>query len=257
MTSKPHSPAAIRLAEIDELVLDIEKLVAGGEGFGRYEGIPIFVPRSAPGDRLRVRVTDRRTDYGRAEIIELLEPGPGRRPPPCPHFGSCGGCDLQHLEDGIQTDLKAEGVKAAEAPGLLHDGRIDAFFYTVGHPSGAIKEATSGKRKVHLVPITDIDNLLANNPYYAKAIIPIKLYPGATNKTDVVTFGVKATFVTSAKVPDDVVYAVTREIFENLDEFKGQHPAFAHLTAEGMLKGLSAPIHPGAMKYFREAGLKK
>ncbi|MEE9562943.1 MAG: class I SAM-dependent RNA methyltransferase [Thermoanaerobaculia bacterium] len=111
MTSKPHSPAAIRLAEIDELVLDIEKLVAGGEGFGRYQGIPIFVPRSAPGDRLRVRVTDRRTDYGRAEIIELLEPGPGRRPPPCPHFGSCGGCDLQHLEDGIQTDLKAEAVR--------------------------------------------------------------------------------------------------------------------------------------------------
>jgi 23S rRNA (uracil1939-C5)-methyltransferase len=110
MTSKPHSPAAIRLAENDELVLDIEKLVAGGEGFGRYEGMPIFVPRSAPGDRLRVRVTDRRTDYGRAEIVEILELGPGRRPPPCPHFGSCGGCDLQHLEDEIQTDLKARAV---------------------------------------------------------------------------------------------------------------------------------------------------
>jgi 23S rRNA (uracil1939-C5)-methyltransferase len=105
MTSKPHTPAAIRLAEIDELELDIEKLVAGGEGFGRYEGIPIFVPRSAPGDRLRVRVTERRTDYGRGEIVEILEPGPGRRPPPCSHFGSCGGCDLQHLEDGIQTEL--------------------------------------------------------------------------------------------------------------------------------------------------------
>ena len=108
MTSKPHPPAAIRLAEVDELVLDIEKLVAGGEGFGRYQGIPIFVPRSAPGDRLRVRVTERRTDYGRGEIVEILEPGPGRRPPPCSHFGSCGGCDLQHLEDEIQTELKAE-----------------------------------------------------------------------------------------------------------------------------------------------------
>jgi 23S rRNA (uracil1939-C5)-methyltransferase len=110
MTSKPHPPAAIRLAESDELVLDIEKLVAGGEGFGRYEGIPIFVPRSAPGDRLRVRVSERRTDYGRAEIVEILEPGPGRRIPPCPHFGACGGCDLQHLEDGIQADLKAKAV---------------------------------------------------------------------------------------------------------------------------------------------------
>lgn len=111
MTSKPHTPAAIRLAEIDELELDIEKLVAGGEGFGRYEGIPIFVPRSAPGDRLRVRVTERRTDYGRGEIVEILEPGPGRRQPPCSHFGNCGGCDLQHLEDGIQTELKAEAVR--------------------------------------------------------------------------------------------------------------------------------------------------
>jgi 23S rRNA (uracil1939-C5)-methyltransferase len=111
MTSKPHTPAAIRLAKIDELELDIEKLVAGGEGFGRYEGIPIFVPRSAPGDRLRVRVTERRTDYGRGEIVEILEPGPGRRQPPCSHFGNCGGCDLQHLEDGIQTELKAEAVR--------------------------------------------------------------------------------------------------------------------------------------------------
>ena len=111
MTAKSHPPAAIRLAELDELDLVIEKLVAGGEGFGRHDGIPIFVPRSAPGDRLRVRLTDRRADYGRAEIVEILEPGPGRRPPPCPHFGSCGGCDLQHLEDRLQTDLKAKAVR--------------------------------------------------------------------------------------------------------------------------------------------------
>lgn len=111
MTTKRHPPAAVRLAELDELVLDIEKLVAGGEGFGRHQGIPIFVPRSAPGDRLRVRLTERRADYGRAEIVDILEPGSGRRTPPCPHFGSCGGCDLQHLEDEIQPDLKAEAVR--------------------------------------------------------------------------------------------------------------------------------------------------
>jgi 23S rRNA (uracil1939-C5)-methyltransferase len=109
--SNSHRSAAARLAEVDELVLDIEKLVAGGEGFGRYQGIPIFVPRSAPGDRLRVRLAERRTDYGRAEIVELIEPGPGRRTPPCPHFGGCGGCDLQHLEDEVQTNLKARAVR--------------------------------------------------------------------------------------------------------------------------------------------------
>ncbi len=98
---------AAALARLDELELTIERLVAGGDGLGRHEGIPIFVPRSAPGDRARVRLVERRPDYGRAEIIELVEPGPGRREPPCPHFGECGGCDLQHLEDAEQVRLKA------------------------------------------------------------------------------------------------------------------------------------------------------
>ena len=83
-------------------------------------------------------------------------------------------------------------------------------------------------------------------------------YPEATNaKEKVVTVGMLATFVTSAKVPDDVVYAVTKEVFENLDEFKKLHPALSGLTREGMLQGLTAPIHPGAMKYYKEVGLMK
>jgi len=102
--------AGARLAEIDELEVTVEKLVAGGDGLARFEGIPLFVPRSAPGDRLRVRITERRPDYGRAEIVELVEPGPGRREPPCPFFVDCGGCDLQHLEDDLQPRLKAEAV---------------------------------------------------------------------------------------------------------------------------------------------------
>jgi TRAP transporter TAXI family solute receptor len=93
-------------------------------------------------------------------------------------------------------------------------------------------------------------------PYYAKSFVPVKLYPGAVNDSDVETFGVKATFVTSAKVPDSVVYAVTKEVFENFEDFKKLHPAYAVLTKQGMLEGLSAPIHPGAMKYYKEAGLK-
>lgn len=102
--------AGLRLSELEELELTIEKLVAGGDGLGRFEGIPIFVPRSAPGDRVRVRLFERKPDYGRAEILELLAAGPGRREPPCPHFARCGGCDLQHLEDGVQTRLKSEAL---------------------------------------------------------------------------------------------------------------------------------------------------
>lgn len=102
--------AGLRLSEVEEFEITIEKLVAGGDGFGRFEGIPIFVPRSAPGDRARVRLVERKPDYGRAEIVELLVAGPGRRTPPCPHFARCGGCDLQHLEDGVQTAAKSAAL---------------------------------------------------------------------------------------------------------------------------------------------------
>ncbi len=180
------------------------------------------------------------------------------------NIGNPGSGQRQNSIDGLtnaginyKKDLKAEGVKAAEAPGLLQDGRIDAFFYTVGHPSGAIKEAPAGRRKVHFVSITNVDKLLQKYPYYAKALIPIKLYPGATNTKDVQTFGVKATFVTSAKVPDRVVYAVTKEVFDNFESFKKLHPAYQVLTKQNMLEGMSAPIHPGAMKYYKESGLDK
>ena len=98
---------------------------------------------------------------------------------------------------------------------------------------------------------------MAKYPYYAPATIPIKFYPGAENKEDVRTFGVKATFVTSSKVPDEVVYAITKEVFENLESFKKLHPAYEVLTKKEMLQGLSAPLHPGAVKYYREAGLMK
>jgi hypothetical protein len=180
------------------------------------------------------------------------------------NIGNPGSGQRQNSIDGLtnaginyKKDLKAEGVKAAEAPGLLQDGRIDAFFYTVGHPSGAIKEATAGRRKVHFVSITKVDKLLKKYPYYAKAVIPIKLYPGSTNTKDVQTFGVKATFVTSAKVPDRMVYAITKEVFDNFESFKKLHPAYQVLTKQNMLEGMSAPIHPGAMKYYKESGLDK
>jgi len=102
--------AGLRLSELEELELTIEKLVAGGDGLGRFEGIPIFVPRSAPGDRVRVRLFERKPDYGRAEILELLVPGPGRRQAPCPYFDRCGGCDLQHLEESVQIRQKSAAL---------------------------------------------------------------------------------------------------------------------------------------------------
>ncbi len=106
----PRPRAGERLAKLDELEVEIEKLIAGGDGLARFDGIPIFVPRTAPGDRLRIRIVERKPDFGRGEIVEILAPGPGRREPPCRYFGSCGGCDLQHLEDELQVDLKVEAL---------------------------------------------------------------------------------------------------------------------------------------------------
>lgn len=108
--ARSSETAGSRLAGIDELEVVVEKIVAGGDGLARWQGIPIFVPRSAPGDHLRIRLVQRRPDYGRGEILQVLAEGPGRRSPPCPHFGQCGGCDLQHLTDELQAKLKAEAV---------------------------------------------------------------------------------------------------------------------------------------------------
>jgi TRAP transporter TAXI family solute receptor len=183
----------------------------------------------------------------RGKRVNIGNPGSGQRLNATDALAAAG---LDPAEDVI-----AESVKAAEAPGMLQDGRLDAFFYTVGHPSGAIKEATAGTRSVHFVPITGIDELLSKTPYYARGSVPVAEYPKATSKSDVPTFGVKATLMTTANVPDDMVYAVTKEVFENFDSFRVLHAAYKGLTREQMLEGLSAPLHDGAKKYFVEAGL--
>ena len=155
-----------------------------------------------------------------------------------------------------KSELKAEGLKAAECAKMLQDGRIDAFFYTVGHPAGAITEATAGKRKVRFVSITGMELLLEKYPYYANATIPAKLYPNAANKENTETVGVVTTFLTSVKVSEEVVYTVVKSLFENLEELKTLHPALEILSKKEMVEsGLSAPIHAGALRYYREAGL--
>ncbi len=148
----------------------------------------------------------------------------------------------------------ASELKPAEQSAALGDNKVDAIIYTVGHPNGSIQEATSTV-DAKLVSVTGdaIDKLIDQNSYYAKAIIPGGLYKG--NDEDVETFGVKATFVTSASVDEDVVYTVVKAVFDNFERFKGLHPAFANLTEEEMISGgLSAPLHPGAEKYYRERG---
>jgi len=156
-----------------------------------------------------------------------------------------------------RRELSVEGFRVADAAKMLQDSKLDAFFHTIGHPNDLIKEVTAGKRKVHLVPLIGncIDQLVAKWPYYAKASVPISFYPMAQNKKNIETFGVKATFCTSVDIPESVVSAITKEIFDNLEDFKKLHSAYSVLTKQNMLETLSAPIHPGALKYYKEAGL--
>lgn len=148
----------------------------------------------------------------------------------------------------------ATELKPAEQSAALCDNQIDAMVYTVGHPSGSIQEATTACDSV-LVEVAGpaIEELVADNPYYRTATIPGGMYRG--NDEDVMTFGVGATIVTSADVSEDAVYAVVSAVFDNFEDFKGLHPAFANLKPEEMIKdGLSAPLHPGAEKYYKEQG---
>ncbi|PCD77756.1 TAXI family TRAP transporter solute-binding subunit [Pseudothioclava arenosa] len=146
-------------------------------------------------------------------------------------------------------------LQAAEQSQALCDNNIDAMVYTVGHPSGSIQEATTACDSV-LVNVAgpEVDKLIEEHPYYRKATIPGGMYRGTDS--DVTTFGVGATLVTSASVPDEVVYQLVKAVFSDIDQFRGLHPAFANLDPKEMANdGLSAPLHPGAEKYFREAGL--
>jgi TRAP transporter TAXI family solute receptor len=148
----------------------------------------------------------------------------------------------------------ASELKADEHGAALCDNKIDGFFYGVGHPSANIQDpiTTCGAK---LVPLTGpaVDKVVASAPFYAKVNIPGGLYIGNPDPTP--TYGVLATFVTSAKVPDATVYELVKAVFENFDDFKKLHPAFAHLDPKDMVKnGNSAPLHPGAIKYYKEKG---
>ena len=148
----------------------------------------------------------------------------------------------------------ASELKGSEMAQALCDDKIDVMTYTVGHPAAAITEATT-TCEVQFVDLVgpEIDKLVEENPFYRTASIPADMYKGMEKDNE--TFGVGATFVSSSDVSEDVVYTVVKAVFDNFDDFKKLHPAFANLQEEEMISdGLSAPLHPGAEKYYKERG---
>jgi uncharacterized protein len=177
------------------------------------------------------------------------------------NVGNPGSGTLSAMEELLatmnfkMTDFAlASQLKADEHGPALCDNKIDGFFYGVGHPSANIQDPTTtcGAKLVSLTGPA-VDELVKKHPYYAYATIPGGMY--ANNPEPTKTYGVLATMVTSAKVPADTVYVITKAVFENFDEFKKLHPAFANLDPKNMIKdGLSAPLHEGAACYYREKG---
>lgn len=164
--------------------------------------------------------------------------------------------DLIRASSFKVADLKlATDLKPAEMAGALCDNKIDAFTYVVGHPSAAIKEATTTCGAV-VIPVSDTETakVIKGAPYYAAATIPAKMYG---DHPDIKTYGVRATVVASSKMSEAAAYTVVKAVFDNLEELKKLHPALANLTAQEMVSGNTMPYHEGAQRYFREKGLIK
>lgn len=153
-----------------------------------------------------------------------------------------------------RSDLKlASELKSDQTGQAMCDGKIDAYFWLVGHPS-ALTEESLENCDSHLVNATgpEIDKLIADHAYYVATELPANMY---NNENAIKTFGAGATFVSSASVPEEIVYLLVKSVFENFGTFKQLHPAFANLQESAMISdSLSAPIHKGALKYYKERG---
>lgn len=176
------------------------------------------------------------------------------------NIGNPGSGQRGNAEDVLRLygldfskDFRAQGLQQHEASRALVDRNIDAFFYTVGNPSAAIDEPAQSIN-LDMVPINSdaIKDFVEQHPYYIMTAIPGGTYRGIDR--DIETFAVTATVVTNENVSDEVVYDLVKTVFENLDELRASHAAFRHLKPEEMLQGLSAPLHPGALRYYQEKG---
>ena len=173
--------------------------------------------------------------------------------------GQRGTMDVVMNAMGWTTDAFREVLElpSDEQSQALCDNRIDAMVFVSGLPSGSVKEATT-LCAARLVDVKGqaIDRLVDANTFYRKSRIPSGVYPGTDR--DIETFGTLATVVASSETSDEVVYQVVKSVFDDLREFKKQHPALMYLEAGEMKQdGLTAPIHPGALRYYREKGWHK
>ena len=177
-------------------------------------------------------------------------------------IGTPGSGTRSNAIDGLhaagidwEMDIEVSQASLDDRLTMFMRGEIDAFFYTVGHPNKEIKFATFSVRGARIIPLDNIDFLIGSSPFYSRVSIPSETYPMARHDVDIETIGVYATLLTSAQVSEDVVYAVTKAVFENVESSTDFRSEFGALLSGQYSKGLTAPMHPGAVRYYREVGI--
>ena len=176
-------------------------------------------------------------------------------------MGQPGGTSMLDADAFMETlGLKADAdfepfrVRLGNMVSMLADGNLDVALWNGSFPLPPVKKLTA-QHEIRLIGVSDDvykKHQAAYAPYF-RLSIPGNLYAGAANDTP--TFGLANGLVILKKIPEKVVYDMTKAIFENLDKLKGVHPAFGRVTKETVLNGFGAPLHPGALKYYREIGV--
>ena len=157
---------------------------------------------------------------------------------------------LDALEWSISNFAEVQELAMGQQAAALCDNRIDAAAYAAGSPSATLAALTA-RCDVSFLPLSGpaVDTLLTEKPFYRRAAVPAGVYTGID--AAVPTFGIGATLVTRADVPDAAVEAVVTAVFEKFDTFRSLHPALTWLALDQMSRdGLSAPLHPAAERYF-------
>jgi TRAP transporter TAXI family solute receptor len=243
---------AIDRGAFDFAVAQSDRNWQGANGAADWEGKPVTGMRSVFSMHPETVLLVTRKDAGIKTVMDMK----GKRI----NIGNPGSGQRGNAEDVLRIygldfnkDFSAEALQQAEASRALVDQKIDAFFFTVGNPSAAIEEPAQSV-DLDIIPINSdgIKDFVAKHPYYIMTKIPAGTYKGVDK--DVETYAVTATVISSDAVSEEVVYDMVKTVFENLDELKASHAAFRNLNPKEMLQGLSAPLHPGALKYYKEKG---
>lgn len=245
---------AVERGLLDVGVAQSDRNFEAVNGQGEFNGKPQGNLRSLFSMHPETILLVTREDSGISKVSELRgksvnigNPGSGQR-------GNAEDVLRLHGLDS-DNDIKAQGLQQQEASRALVDQKIDAFFYTVGNPAAAIEEPANST-EISIVPLNSdaIRDFVNERPYYVMTTIPSGTYTGVDK--DVETYAVTATVVTNTGASEDMVYDLVKTIFENLSELQKAHKAFSVLTPESMLQGLTAPFHPGALRYYKEQGWK-